>query len=155
MRLITWNVNGLRAHLNKGAWDWTSSQNADIVCYQEIKARPEQLTKKQMESFEDFTVHWNPAKKLGYSGVATFSRNEIPESKMVSIPSFLACAFISWSEAPSEINFFRGLWGLVLVAMVVAVEVVAITTEAMATSIMDIHTMCTGLIIMVTGMLTT
>ncbi len=65
MRLITWNVNGLRAHLNKGAWDWTASQNADVVCYQEIKAKPEQLTETQMDSFSAYELAWNPAEKLG------------------------------------------------------------------------------------------
>ncbi len=77
MRLITWNVNGLRAHLNKGAWDWTAFQKADVVCYQEIKAKPEQLTEKQMDSFGAYEKTWNPAEKLGYSGVATFSKGPV------------------------------------------------------------------------------
>lgn len=74
MRLITWNVNGLRAHINKGAWEWSAKQKADVICYQEIKAKPEQLTASQMESFDDYQQAWNPAEKLGYSGVATFSK---------------------------------------------------------------------------------
>ena len=76
MKIITWNVNGLRAHINKGAWEWSASQKADVICYQEIKAKPEQLTADQMESFDAYHPAWNPAEKLGYSGVATFSKNE-------------------------------------------------------------------------------
>ncbi len=74
MKIITWNVNGLRAHLKKDAWAWPAGQNADAICYQEIKARPDQLTQAQMELFGDYDVAWNPAEKPGYSGVATFHR---------------------------------------------------------------------------------
>lgn len=74
MKLITWNVNGLRAHLRKDAWAWPASQNADAICYQEIKARPDQLTQAQLELFAGYDVSWNPAERPGYSGVATFHR---------------------------------------------------------------------------------
>lgn len=73
MRLITWNVNGLRAHLKKDAWNWSASQKADAICYQEIKARPDQLTKAQMALFDGYEVAWNPAERPGYSGVATIA----------------------------------------------------------------------------------
>ncbi len=73
MKLYSWNVNGYRAVLQKGFWDWYSGSAADVVNLQEIKARPEQLKK---EDFPPQDVHalWNPATvKKGYSGVATFS----------------------------------------------------------------------------------
>lgn len=73
MKLYSWNVNGYRAVLQKGFWDWYAGGAADVVNLQEIKARPEQLTK---EDFPPQDVHalWNPATvKKGYSGVATFS----------------------------------------------------------------------------------
>lgn len=73
MRLITWNVNGLRAHLNKNAWDWAAKQRADVICYQEIKARPDQLTKAQHALFEGYAAAWNPAERPGYSGVLTLT----------------------------------------------------------------------------------
>lgn len=76
MRIITWNVNGLRSLLKKGAWDWIASQSADVVCLQEIKATPEQLTQAQLELFEPYHAFWHPADRLGYSGVATFTRKE-------------------------------------------------------------------------------
>lgn len=74
MKIITWNVNGLRAHLKKEAWAWPAGENADAICYQEIKARPDQLTAAQHELFADYEVAWNPAERPGYSGVATFHR---------------------------------------------------------------------------------
>lgn len=80
MKLITWNVNGLRAHLKKDAWSWSAKQKADAICYQEIKARPDQLTKAQHALFEGYEVAWNPAERPGYSGVATFTSAPVEES---------------------------------------------------------------------------
>jgi exodeoxyribonuclease-3 len=71
MRITTWNVNGLRAMLNKGGWDWVKGFDPDVIGLQEIKAMPEQLTEEQHSHFEDRTVIWNPAQRKGYSGVAT------------------------------------------------------------------------------------
>ena len=73
MKIVTWNVNGVRAALNKGSADWWNSQDLDVLCLQEIKAMPEQLTEKQHAEFEGFKAIWNPADRKGYSGVATFS----------------------------------------------------------------------------------
>jgi len=73
MKIITWNVNGLRAALVKDALRWVWEQQPDIVCLQEIKVRPEQL-KDEQRNFPGYDVIWNPAEKLGYSGVATFLR---------------------------------------------------------------------------------
>jgi exodeoxyribonuclease-3 len=74
MRIITWNVNGLRAALRKQALDWVWGRKPDILCLQEIKVRPEQL-KEEHRSFPGYQVIWNPADQLGYSGVATFLRS--------------------------------------------------------------------------------
>lgn len=71
MKLISWNVNGLRAHLKKDSWAWIHKQKPDVICLQEIKSKPEQLTDAQMETFKGYTVAWNPAERPGYSGVAT------------------------------------------------------------------------------------
>ena len=48
MKIITWNVNGIRAALKKGALDWVWEQDPDLLCLQEAKARPEQLTEDQL-----------------------------------------------------------------------------------------------------------
>lgn len=80
MKIIAWNVNGLRAHLKKEAWSWSAKQKADAICYQEIKARPDQLTKAQHALFEGYEVAWNPAERPGYSGVATFASAPVKET---------------------------------------------------------------------------
>ena len=72
MKIVTWNVNGLRAVLNKGAGDWWRSQNLDVLCLQEIKTLPEQLNDEQLAYFDGAQAIWNPANRKGYSGVATF-----------------------------------------------------------------------------------
>jgi exodeoxyribonuclease-3 len=79
MKIISWNVNGLRAVLSKGVLEEVKDLQPDLLCLQEIKARPDQLTKEQLEEFADFTPYWNPAERPGYSGVATFARN-IPDN---------------------------------------------------------------------------
>lgn len=82
MRIITWNVNGVRAALNKGAWEWVQSQAPDVLCLQEIKARSEQLPAEQRRSFDGYQVYWHPAGRAGYSGVATILRNPCLEATM-------------------------------------------------------------------------
>ncbi len=73
MKITTWNVNGLRAALTKGAWDWVQQEQPDVLCLQEVKARPEQIPAGYQERFNSHQVYWNPAVKPGYSGVATFT----------------------------------------------------------------------------------
>jgi exodeoxyribonuclease III len=81
MKIITWNVNGLRAVLGKGALRWVWEQQPDVLCLQEIKARPEQL-KEEQRDFPGYDVIWNPAEKAGYSGVATFLRSPSLELRL-------------------------------------------------------------------------
>jgi exodeoxyribonuclease-3 len=72
MRLISWNVNGLRACLNKGFLDFFHQVEADVFCIQETK-----MQKEQSElSLEGYTQYWNSAVKKGYSGTAIFTRIE-------------------------------------------------------------------------------
>ena len=82
MRITTWNVNGLRAAIGKGLFESISTINADILCLQEIKARPDQLDSGVTESINRIFPHviWNPAVRPGYSGTSTWARvkpNEI------------------------------------------------------------------------------
>ncbi len=78
--ITTWNVNGLRAVLNRNDLDWLSDHNPDVLCLQEIKTRPDQLTEEQRGVFEGSRACWNPAERAGYSGVATFCRIEPQET---------------------------------------------------------------------------
>lgn len=73
MKIVTWNVNGLRALLRKQALGPVLELDADVVCLQEIKAKQEQLPEAQRE-FPGYRAIWNPADRPGYSGVATLSR---------------------------------------------------------------------------------
>ena len=70
MRLISWNVNGLRACMGKGFLDFFHSINADVVCLQETKLQPDQI---QLE-LPGYQQYWNSALKKGYSGTAVFTR---------------------------------------------------------------------------------
>ena len=75
MNIVTWNVNGLRAALKKNALSAVLSWTPDLLCLQEIKARPDQLTDEQ-RNIPGYQVIWNPAERPGYSGVVTFTREE-------------------------------------------------------------------------------
>lgn len=73
-RITTWNVNGLRAVLNKNGFDWLPGVSPDILCLQEIKAHPDQLLVEQLKVFDDYQAHWDPAQRPGYSGVVTMTQ---------------------------------------------------------------------------------
>jgi len=74
MKITTWNVNGLRAVLAKGLMEWVAANSPDVLCLQEIKARPDQLSAAQ-RSFDGYQAIWNPAGRPGYSGVLTLVRD--------------------------------------------------------------------------------
>ena len=74
MKIITWNVNGLRAAINKGILEWLASQQADVICLQEVKARSDQVTDEQLSILDGYQAVWNSAQRPGYSGVLTFTR---------------------------------------------------------------------------------
>ena len=71
MKLISWNVNGIRACLNKGFDEFFKSTDADIFCIQETKCRPEQV---EWLEYEGYMSYWNSAEKKGYSGTAVFTK---------------------------------------------------------------------------------
>lgn len=70
MKLVSWNVNGLRAAVTKGFMDSFNELDADIFCLQETKLQPEQI-QMELPGYEQF---WNSAVKKGYSGTAVFTR---------------------------------------------------------------------------------
>jgi exodeoxyribonuclease-3 len=75
VKLISWNVNGIRAIARKGFLDWLADESPDVLCTQETKAHPDQLTKKLRQP-PGYHTYWHSAQRKGYSGVATFSRTE-------------------------------------------------------------------------------
>ena len=72
MKLISWNVNGIRACVNKGFKEFFEKINADIFCIQETKCQPEQI---ELE-FDGYYAYWNSAEKKGYSGTAIFTKQK-------------------------------------------------------------------------------
>ena len=72
MRLISWNVNGLRACLTKGFADYFAACGADAFCLQETKMQPGQADFAP----EGYEQYWNSAEKKGYSGTAIFTRRQ-------------------------------------------------------------------------------
>ncbi|MBH1941876.1 exodeoxyribonuclease III [Mobilitalea sibirica] len=72
MNFVSWNVNGLRACLNKGFEDFFKKVDADVFCIQETKLQPEQVE----ISFEGYHQYFNSAVKKGYSGTAVFTKKE-------------------------------------------------------------------------------
>ena len=71
MKLISWNVNGLRAVLKKNFLEYLDEESPDILCLQETKASPEQVEQLWPSTY---TTFWNSAEKKGYSGTAIFTR---------------------------------------------------------------------------------
>ena len=74
MKLISWNVNGLRAVINKGFKDFYNDIKADIMCLQETKMQQDQISMDINEMFKDRYVYWNSAEKKGYSGTVVISK---------------------------------------------------------------------------------
>ena len=73
MKLISWNVNGIRAILKKGFLEFVKKENPDIMCIQETKAHPDQVD-DMLKQYEHH--YWNSAEKKGYSGTAIFSKEK-------------------------------------------------------------------------------
>ena len=73
IKLVSWNVNGLRAAFNKGFRDTVLKMDADIYCLQEIKAQEDQLA-EEMKAFGDYEGYFFPAERKGYSGTAIYTR---------------------------------------------------------------------------------
>jgi exodeoxyribonuclease-3 len=74
MKIITYNVNGIRAALSKNWLDWLKATQADVVCLQEIKASPDQLVDLHLLDELGYQHYWYPAEKKGYSGTAIFTK---------------------------------------------------------------------------------
>ncbi len=76
MKVVSYNVNGIRAAMNKGLIDWLIKEDPDIICFQEIKALEEQINISEFESIGFKYNYWFSAEKKGYSGVAILSRHK-------------------------------------------------------------------------------
>ncbi len=77
MKILSWNVNGLRANVKKGAFDWLLNHNADIFCLQETKAHPDQLD-ESIKNPTGYVSYFDHSKlRKGYSGVAIYIKKDL------------------------------------------------------------------------------
>ncbi|MFN3784932.1 MAG: exodeoxyribonuclease III [Spirosomataceae bacterium] len=121
MRIVSYNVNGIRSNIKKGLFDWLAVQNPDIVCVQEIKLSETELVEPSIQEL-GYQCFWFPAVKKGYSGVAIFSKIS-PESVAIGMEnpiydqegriirinfpgfSILSCYFPSGSSSSDRQDF--------------------------------------------------
>lgn len=75
VRILSWNVNGLRALLRKGFLDWLRQESPDMLCMQETKVQPDQLPWDVLQP-EGYHAYWNWGERKGYSGVGLYTRQE-------------------------------------------------------------------------------
>ena len=73
--IVSWNVNGIRAAVRYGFMDWLARTNPDILCLQETRVRPHEVGVELREP-SGYRAIWHPAQRKGYSGTATFTKNE-------------------------------------------------------------------------------
>ena len=92
MRILSFNVNGIRAVEKRDFIPWIRNEDADIVCIQETKARPEQLSQELLEirdkKGKPYFSYWASAKRPGYSGVAIYSKKEPLNVKTLGVGGF-------------------------------------------------------------------
>ena len=100
MRVITLNVNGIRAAGRKGLFDWLPKQNADVVCLQETKAQMDKL-KDSLYRPAGFYHYFHDAEKPGYSGVAFYTRRE-PDDVIVGL---------GWPDVDAEGRYLEARFG--------------------------------------------
>ncbi len=84
MKAISWNVNGIRACINKGFIDYLKNESPDIIWLQEVKATQDKVDSQYFDAIESlwYTIYWNAAQRPGYSGTAVFSK--IPALNVIS-----------------------------------------------------------------------
>ncbi len=105
MKVISVNVNGIRAAARKGLFDWLAKQDADVVCVQETKAQEAQLNRD--EHYPDgYHCYYFDAQKKGYSGVAIYARQE-PDQVLTGL---------GWEHCDSEGRYIQADFGKLSVA---------------------------------------
>ena len=81
MKVISYNVNGIRAAMSKGLVDWIQQSQCDLICFQELKAMTDQFDVNLFSQL-GFNLIWNSAEKKGYSGVALLSKEKPTQVKI-------------------------------------------------------------------------
>lgn len=101
MKLISWNINWIRAVLKKGFIDYLKEENPDIIAIQETKWKKEQIEKKYLEEIEElwYLMHFNPAERPWYSGTAVFTK-VIP----ISVSNWIDITELDLSDLDIEVD---------------------------------------------------
>ncbi|NNF62176.1 MAG: exodeoxyribonuclease III [Gammaproteobacteria bacterium] len=109
MRIITVNVNGIRAAARKGFFSWMTRQKADVVCLQETRAAPDQIEDRVFHppSFQNF---YHPAQRRGYSGVAIYTRHE-PDAVIEGFARAASAKSPGWQEFDDEGRYLEARFG--------------------------------------------
>ncbi len=132
-RIVSWNVNGIRAAARKGFVEWLDACDAEIVGVQEVRAKPDQVP-KDLAEHPDWNLHITPAERAGYSGVGLFSRQrpdavqssldhpELDAEGRLQLARFGALTVVNGyfpngngknrdnSRIPFKLDFYRTLW---------------------------------------------
>ena len=109
MRIITVNVNGVRAAARKGFFSWMTRQRADVVCLQETRADPDQIEDRVYHP-RSFHNVYHPAQKRGYSGVAIYSRRE-PDRVIEGFARADGTGAPGWQEFDAEGRYVEARFG--------------------------------------------
>jgi exodeoxyribonuclease-3 len=103
MKFTTWNVNGLRAALGKGFLAWVKEAQPDVLCLQEVRAKPSQIEAVHLQELQALYpyITWNPAQRPGYSGVALLVRHPPLEVGLgLGDPAFDGEGRVIWARYP-------------------------------------------------------
>jgi len=106
MKIITFNVNGIRATTRKGFWDWFAKQDVDILCMQELKAHEHQIPEEAKPGGYHRFYHF--AGKPGYSGVALYSRHK-PDAVHIGLGA--VDPGTDWSDIDAEGRYIQADFG--------------------------------------------
>ncbi len=106
--ILSWNVNGIRAVAKNGFLGWLEKAQPDILCLQESRALPGDLTEEVL-SPKGYTTLWNPAKKKGYAGTAAFVKREPLSAGTLGLPRFDDEGRVQVLEYP-DYTILNGYW---------------------------------------------
>jgi exodeoxyribonuclease-3 len=104
MKIISINVNGIRAAARKGMYEWLAKQSADVVCLQELKAQEDQIAGDPFHP-KDYFSYFHPAEKKGYSGVGIYSASE-PDAVYKGMNQVWS-EYGDWSDVDSEGRYIQ------------------------------------------------
>ena len=102
MRILSWNVNGIRAVEKRGFPQWLREEDPDILCVQETKAQPDQLSEELLHPLDKrgapYFSYWASAEQKGYSGTAIYSKKELTRTGILGDAAFDCEGRVLWAD---------------------------------------------------------